>query len=534
MSINIDAIVYDPLLVLSNGDVLPLARVTQGLQWEEQPGELAQRLSLVCHNAPTSFGRLHQVMALASKIVLRCDWGIGPQLLFIGTVEEWEFTDDGQEVISVTAYDDLRGLAASEDEYLFPEDSSAPAALKKILSDWGLTLGRFEMPEVSLPKMRLDGSLADSIFTILTEVFYRLDEQAEYFVRMRVNDGSNVIDVVKPASNEPWHITEELVARYRDHQSLRDYISQVHLLGSVAQDKGAGIPATSEDAANAAVRPRIDELMTHANAAVYGRRRALVRGQENDTVEELKKRGTYLLSEHAEPSRDRTILLPDIPPLRKGDALRLNVGTASGVELIVTSVQHDADARTMEVTFDSSGTFEHREHRGETDDTESSKSWVPTETEGGSGPVYGGAGTGAGAKTTAASAPAGGGQFRTDDPRLLTDDAIAKLSLDAGVPKERVAVAVAVCIAESTGWPQNTHTNSGGGAGAGSVDRGLWQINSYWHPEVSEQCAFDPACNARAMARISNKGATWSAWAAYNNGSYQKFMDRGRAAAVKL
>ena len=38
---------------------------------------------------------------------------------------------------------------------------------------------------------------------------------------------------------------------------------------------------------------------------------------------------------------------------------------------------------------------------------------------------------------------------------------------------------------------------------ADSVDRGLFAINSYWHSEVSDECAFDPACSARwTMWRI--------------------------------
>jgi len=30
-----------------------------------------------------------------------------------------------------------------------------------------------------------------------------------------------------------------------------------------------------------------------------------------------------------------------------------------------------------------------------------------------------------------------------------------------------------------------------------SVDRGLFAINSYWHSEVSDECAFDPVCSVK-------------------------------------
>jgi hypothetical protein len=46
-----------------------------------------------------------------------------------------------------------------------------------------------------------------------------------------------------------------------------------------------------------------------------------------------------------------------------------------------------------------------------------------------------------------------------------------------------------------------------------SVDRGWFQINSYWHPEVSDACAYNAFCSARAAYRISKGGTDWSQWA---------------------
>ena len=58
--------------------------------------------------------------------------------------------------------------------------------------------------------------------------------------------------------------------------------------------------------------------------------------------------------------------------------------------------------------------------------------------------------------------------------------------------------AVAVAWAESRGDTKAKGYNSN------SVDRGLWQINNYWHRDVSDSCAFDAACNAKAAVRISS------------------------------
>jgi hypothetical protein len=114
----------------------------------------------------------------------------------------------------------------------------------------------------------------------------------------------------------------------------------------------------------------------------------------------------------------------------------------------------------------------------------------------------------------------------------LTYVAVARLALNAGVScsGDRIAIATAVAKAESSfrPWITNTAGNAHG------IDRGLWQVNSYWHPEVSATCALSPSCNARAMARISRGGTRWSEWWTYNNGKHYQFMAQARAAKASV
>jgi len=114
----------------------------------------------------------------------------------------------------------------------------------------------------------------------------------------------------------------------------------------------------------------------------------------------------------------------------------------------------------------------------------------------------------------------------------LTYLAVAKLAKAAGIPctGSRIATAVAVARAESSFRPTITNTvgNSHG------IDRGLWQINSYWHPEVSASCALSASCNARAAARISSYGKSWSQWWTYKNGKHQPFMSAARSAQASV
>ncbi len=108
----------------------------------------------------------------------------------------------------------------------------------------------------------------------------------------------------------------------------------------------------------------------------------------------------------------------------------------------------------------------------------------------------------------------------------LTDKQIAQYAFDAGFRGGPLIVSIAVALSESRGLTTARHVNTDG-----SVDRGLWQINSRWHPEVSNACAYNPSCAATQAHRIAAGGASWSQWATFTSGAYKAFNSRATAAA---
>jgi hypothetical protein len=105
---------------------------------------------------------------------------------------------------------------------------------------------------------------------------------------------------------------------------------------------------------------------------------------------------------------------------------------------------------------------------------------------------------------------------------------IAELARNAGFSGTDWVIAVAVAEAESVGWTRARLINTDC-----SVDRGLWQINSFWHGEVSDSCAFDPACNAQGTHTIWANGG-WGQWVTYANGAYQSHMAEAQAAVNQV
>ena len=97
--------------------------------------------------------------------------------------------------------------------------------------------------------------------------------------------------------------------------------------------------------------------------------------------------------------------------------------------------------------------------------------------------------------------------------------------------KGEVQTAAAVAGAESNGRPDARNVNTDQHR---SIDRGLWQINSYWHSEVSDDCAYRALCNARNAYRISNGWRDFSAWSTYTGGLYLNHFPPASALPVPI
>merc|ERR1719183_3399798 len=100
--------------------------------------------------------------------------------------------------------------------------------------------------------------------------------------------------------------------------------------------------------------------------------------------------------------------------------------------------------------------------------------------------------------------------------QTISGQQAAQLWLQAGGNSGNCADAVSVAMAESglNTQARNVNTDS-----HHSVDRGLWQINNYWHPEISDSCAYSAACNAKGAYSISSGGSNWTPWSTWNNGA---------------
>lgn len=113
-----------------------------------------------------------------------------------------------------------------------------------------------------------------------------------------------------------------------------------------------------------------------------------------------------------------------------------------------------------------------------------------------------------------------------------------------------LVTAAAICAAESSGDPKLYVCDNAKGqiigqgeftgdpvncpTGTVSYDRGLWQLNSVAASATTDQCAFNPVCNAGAAYLDSQRGTSFAPWASYDQDKYKFDIDPAQAAVIKL
>lgn len=104
----------------------------------------------------------------------------------------------------------------------------------------------------------------------------------------------------------------------------------------------------------------------------------------------------------------------------------------------------------------------------------------------------------------------------------LSASQIANVARNAGFSGNDLVTAVAIALAESSGNPQAL-----GDTGIGEGSFGLWQINSYYHPEFGPDFTtlYDPQVNANAAYSVYRaSGNSFKAWSTFNNGAYVAYV----------
>jgi Lysozyme like domain/LysM domain len=114
-------------------------------------------------------------------------------------------------------------------------------------------------------------------------------------------------------------------------------------------------------------------------------------------------------------------------------------------------------------------------------------------------------------------------------PQLTIQQAY-DFAIAAGFNHETAITLVGIGFAESSLETQGPDNINPANAGyPESRDRGWLQINDFWHKEVTDDCAYDPECAAKAAYVISNHGSSFWPWRTFQLGMHGAYLTEIRA-----
>jgi cell wall-associated NlpC family hydrolase len=328
------------LAVLPDRAVVNITPALSGLSREDAQGELAQRLTLKADADAEVRGRgpLGKVLALGVRVIERVslDGGASEVEVFRGPI--WDRTRSGEGELEATCYDELIYLAKSEDARFYPAGQRGADVLADIFTAWQVPVGRIDGPTAQMPKLALQGTLADMVLQVLQHALATGDKA--YWVRMV----EGRVDVAVPGGNTPVYVLDERrsVSEASDRESLDDVRTEVRVLGADAEGSDQQ-------------RPKLEAVATSDSRADVGRLVAVLDGQQFDSPAKAREAARTELEKRGAPVVTSKRRAAAIPSLRKGD---LVVVRALGLDgpVQVAGVSFDEDLDEMDLVVQKVGT----------------------------------------------------------------------------------------------------------------------------------------------------------------------------------
>lgn len=316
---------YDVAVTAPDGEVYHLADVIHELSWEDNAGELAQRLRVTLHNTRLQDGRwLHQLVPLGTQARLLATWGEGWQEILRGTVFAREVNSEASSV-ELTIYDPLIYLAKSRDDRYYGPGWNAADIIRDIANAWQIPLAPLSGPNVVLPRqVWRSRTLADMLLDVLDQVRKRGGG------RWLIRAAGGRMEVVRAGSNAVvYHFSvHENVVAATDLRTMERLVTRVKVVG--AEDAEGRRPV------EAIVDGRTE----------FGILQDVIYREQYDSLEAARQAAQEILAERGKPENPRTVTVPDVPMVRKGDKVHIVAGLMNGYYL-VAGVSHTPKLGTM-------------------------------------------------------------------------------------------------------------------------------------------------------------------------------------------
>lgn len=324
--VNVSEMKYYTVAVGSDGRQTDITDYVSKLGWSESKGELSMKSQFTVRNDKTEFGYLSEIIKPGSLVMIIVTTGNEAKEVARGKVEVWNPVTENESVeLKCTCYDDLFPFQKSQDNYIVKKNTRAYKAISKFFNIWKIPRGFYDGPSVKLKKMIFQQKYLGDI---LTQILDQAHEQGDEKYLMRAADG--VIDVLPYFDNiDIYFFNSDNATKIDERQSTENLVTRVKIM----------------DKANKKMKAKVDGLTE------FGIRQTISTMQEGQSLKTAKKLAERVIAERGVIERSIKLSCNDLPFLRKGDVVYVDIGTSVGY-FDVIGVSHEADSYTMTMSLE--------------------------------------------------------------------------------------------------------------------------------------------------------------------------------------
>lgn len=324
--VNVSEIKYYAVIVDSDGKQTDITDYVNNLGWSESKGELSMKSEFTARNDKTEQGYLSEIIKPGTLFMIIVSTGKETREVARGKVEVWNpVTENETMELKCTCYDDLYPFQKSQDNYIVKNNMRAYKAISKIFQTWKIPRGFYDGPSIKLKKMVFQQRYIGEIITQILEQAYEFGDE-KYL--MRAADG--VIDILPYFDNiDIYFFNSDNATKIDEKQSTENLVTRVKIM----------------DKANKKMKAKVDGLTE------FGIRQIISPMQEGQSLKTAKKLAERVIAEKGVIERSIRLSCNDLPFLRKGDVVYVDIGTSVGY-FDVIGVTHEADSYTMTLNLE--------------------------------------------------------------------------------------------------------------------------------------------------------------------------------------
>lgn len=319
---------YYVTAVLSDGRLLSLENLAENIAWEENKAEIAVRLNLTIRDIEFEKTRISKLLPLCTVVYLYAKWAGEPkkQEIFRGTVWEWEHSETHSDAIIITCYDLLYYLSKSNDNQYFAAGKQSSDICRSILGSWGVPFSEFSATSISHKKITYKNK---TISAMLTETMDEVKKKTGQKAVIQAVKGQCRI-IARGTNKTIWNFTASTnLVSSKDKYSMVGMVTKIVITGKEDDDERTKVEATVEGDLKYGVFQQLKSL-------------------GSSSIAEVKEEANETIREKGKPQRTITVVVPDIPSVRKGDMIHIKNDELKGY-FYVEGVSHNATNMSMQM-----------------------------------------------------------------------------------------------------------------------------------------------------------------------------------------